>query len=286
MSVVPNNLPSVESTGPVIDSFQETIFGSLQRKVLRLGFSASYRPGVETVRRALDAGVQVFFAYGFDSQMIRVLREITPSRRQELVYVTGAYQLLGRHPNLRRTLEKRLRHLGTDYIDCFLFLGVMSERGMLAGVLEELQRFREEGKVLAIGVSIHDRKLAGDLAARGAIQTLMMRYNAAHRGAEQDIFPRLAAHGPGVIGYTATRWTALLRHPRGWPKDGRVPTPGMCYRFVLSNPHVHICLTAPRNLREFEENLSAFREGLLDPADMAFMRDFGVAVHAQRRWFM
>jgi aryl-alcohol dehydrogenase-like predicted oxidoreductase len=168
--------------------------------------------------------------------------------------VTGAYQLLGWHPNLRRTLEKRLRQLGTDYIDCFLFLGVMREQGFLSGVLEELQRFREEGKVLATGVSIHDRKLAGSLAARGSIQALMMRYNAAHRGAERDIFQHLEAHNPAVIGYTATRWTALLRRPRGWPKDGRIPTPAMCYRFVLSNPHVHVCLTAPTNRAQLKKS--------------------------------
>ena len=52
----------------------------------------------------------------------------------------------------------------------------------------------------------------------------MIRYNAAHRGAEQDIFPHLAAHDPGVVSYTATRWSYLLRRPKGWPKDGRVPT--------------------------------------------------------------
>jgi aryl-alcohol dehydrogenase-like predicted oxidoreductase len=286
MNGVPGDLPTLRRADPEVDSFQEAQFGSFHRKVLRLGFSASYRPGEETIHRALDAGVQVFFAYGFDSQMVRVMREIPPSRRQGLVYVTGAYNLLWGHPNLRRTLEKRLRQLRTDYIDCYFLLGVMGKERYLDRALEELERFRQEGKVLATGFSIHARKMAGALAARGAIQALMMRYNAAHRGAEQDIFPHLATHSPAVIGYTATRWTALLRRPRGWPKEGRIPTPGLCYRFVLSNPHVHVCLTAPRNLREFEENLSAFREGPLDESDMAFMRDFGDAIHAQKKWFM
>jgi aryl-alcohol dehydrogenase-like predicted oxidoreductase len=266
--------------------FLVTNFGSLGRPVHRLGLSTTYRPGRETVHRALDAGLNVFFCYGFDGQMTRVLRDLSPSRRHELVYVTGAYNLLWGHPNLRRSLEKRLRQLRTDYLDCFLFLGVMGRESFLDRALEELQRFREEGKVLSTGVSIHARKLAGALAARGAIQTLMMRYNAAHRGAEQDIFPHLAAHKPAVISYTATRWTCLLRRPRGWLPDGRVPTAGMCYRFVLSNPHVHVCLTAPRNLREFEENLAAVGDGPLSDDDMQYMRDFGDAVHAQKKWFM
>jgi aryl-alcohol dehydrogenase-like predicted oxidoreductase len=114
----------------------------------------------------------------------------------------------------------------------------------------------------------------------------MMRYNAAHRGAERDIFPHLAAHNPGVISYTATRWSYLLRRPRGWPKDGRVPTAGECYRFVLSEPRVHTVLTAPRNEREVRENIAAVRKGPLDEGDMRFMRDFGDVVHRRQKWFM
>lgn len=286
MNGLPGGFPSAGPTHPAADTFTEARLGSLNRKVFRLGFAATYRPGREVALRALDAGIQVFFAYGFDSHLIRVLREIPPRQRQQLVLVTGAYNLLWGHPNLRRTLEKRLRQLHTDYIDCFFLLGVMGKERYLDRALEELERFRQEGKVLATGVSIHARKLAGALAARGSIQALMMRYNAAHRGAEQDIFPHLHAHNPAVISYTATRWTALLRRPRGWPKDGRIPTPAMCYRFVLSNPRVHVCLTAPSSMAQFEENLAAMREGPLDEGEMAFMREFGDAVHAQKKWFM
>ncbi len=281
------SVPTSPRSSPTVrQDFEHAAFGSLGRTIFRLGLSASYRPGKEAVRRALDAGLNVFFCYGFDWQMTHVLRDLSPTQRQQLVYVTGAYNLRWWYPNLRRSLEKRLRQLRTDYIDVFLFFGVMGKEKFLDRVLEELQRFREEGKVLATGISTHQRKLGGSLAAQGAVQALMMRYNAAHRGAEQDIFPHLAAHNPAVINHTATRWTYLLRRPRGWPKDGRVPTAGMCYRFVLSNPHVHVCLTAPKNLHEFDANLAAVREGPLSEDEMRFMHDFGDAVHALKKWFM
>lgn len=276
----------IPTAPPPAVSFFEARFRNLDRPISRLGLSATYRPGRETVHRALDVGVGVYFCYGFDSQMTRVLNGLPPSRRQQLVYITGAYNLLWGHPNLRRSLEKRLRQLGTDYLDCFFLLGVMGKERYLDTVLEELERFRQEGKVLFTGVSIHARKLAGKLAARGRVQAMMLRYNAAHRGAETDIFPYLNANHPAVVSYTATRWTALLRRPRDWPKGGRIPTPGMCYRFVLANPHIHVCLTAPRNLREFEENLAAVHEGPLCDEDMQFMRGFGDVVHAQQKWFM
>jgi len=268
------------------DDFLHTRLGRTRFPVTRLGLSASYRPGVETVRHALDEGVNFFFAYGIDGQMIRGLRDVTRTRRESIVLATGAYNLIWGHPNLRRTLEKRLRQFATDYIDLFLFMGVMKPAECPDEVLEEMVRFRQEGKVRSVGLSTHDRKFAGQLATRNAVDVLMIRYNAAHRGAEQDIFPHLAAHDTGLVSYTATRWTQLHRRPRGYPAAGPVPTPGMAYRFVLSNPHVHVCLTAPTNLKQFQDNLAAVRQGPLSAEEMEQMRTFGDIVHTTRRHFL
>jgi len=266
--------------------FTHTTLGNTGIKVHRLGLSATYRPGKQTIYKAIDAGLNFFFCFGIDTQMIHVLRDVFKSRREELVVATGAYNLLWGHPSLRRTLEKRLRQLRTDYIDVFLFLGVTKEKHFPQRVREELYNFREEGKTRCVGLSTHNRKFAGRLAAEGAVDTLMIRYNAAHRGAEQDIFPYLDEHNPGVVSYTATRWSYLFRRPRKWPKEERIPTPGMCYRFVLSNPHVHVCLTAPRKAKELEENLASLRDGPLSEEEMEFMRKFGDVVHHTRKWFM
>ena len=266
--------------------FTRTTLGRTGMSVCRLGLSATNRPGKESVYRALDAGLNYFFAFGFDTQLVRVLRDLFQRNRADYIVATGAYNLLLGHPNLRRTLEKRLRQLRTEYIDIFLFLGVTKPKHCPDSLLEEMRRFREEGLVRAIGISSHNRVFVGELLRRGALDVAMIRYNAAHRGAEQDIFPHLEAHNPGVVSYTATRWGFLLRRPRGWPKDGRIPTAAMCYRFVLSNPHVHVCMTAPSNLKQLEENLGALRQGPLDAEEMRFMREFGDAVHRQRRWFM
>lgn len=167
-----------------------------------------------------------------------------------------------------------------------MFLGVMKPEQFPENVLEEMVRFRDEGKVRAIGISTHHRRLAGELAARGALDVLMIRYNAAHRGAETDIFPHLAAHDPGVVSYTATRWRQLLRRPSGWPERSPIPTAGQAYRFVLSNPHVDLALTAPTSVEQLDENLAEVAKGPLANDEMAFMRDFGDAVHRIRKWFM
>lgn len=261
-------------------------FGGTGLSVSPLGLSASYYPGRNAIQAAVDLGINLFFAFSFDIQMTRALRQLMPPQRDKFVLVTGAYNYIWWAQDVRTTFEKRLRQFKTDYIDVFLFMGVMKPAEFALRVQDDLRKLKEEGKVRGIGLSCHDRPFLGKLAANGAVDTLMLRYNAAHRGAEIDIFPHLAAHKPGVISYTATRWTALLRRPKTWPKGGRVPTAGECYRFVLSNPHVHTVLTAPRSERELRENVNAVRNGPLDDEDMRFMRDFGDAVYKQKKWFM
>ena len=268
------------------EEFTHTIFGSTGKKVFRLGLSATYRPSREAIHKAIDEGVNFFFCYGFDSNVTKTLRDLPKSKRDSFVIATGAYNLIIGHLNIRRTLEKRLRQLGTDYIDTFLFLGVNKEKQFPEKVREEMYRLREEGKIRAVGMSCHDRKFAGRLAAEGALDALMVRYNAAHRGAEQDIFPYLHLNDPGLISYTATRWSYLIRRHKGWPKDRPIPTAGMCYRFVLSNPNVDVCLTAPSNEKHFSENLAAVRQGPLSSDEMAFMREYGDLVHSKKNWFM
>jgi len=265
--------------------FSHTVLGRTGLRVHRLGLSASYRPGKEAIYRAAEAGVNVFFSYGFDGQMISALRDLFGSRRERCILVTGAYNYIWGHSNLRRTLEKRLRQFRTDYVDLFMFLGVTKEKEFPPDVLEELHRFREEEKVRFVGISTHDRRLAGKLAAEDALDVLMIRYNAAHRGAESDIFPHLPEHNPGVVSYTATRWRRLLRRPRKWPRERPLPDAGMTYRFVLSHPSVHVCLTAPRNIRQLDENLNALEQGPLSGEEMEFMREFGDRVHESAGWF-
>ncbi len=267
-------------------SFQLRSFGNTGISVTPLGASASYYPGQKTVYAAVEEGINLFFGFGIDLQMTRALRKLIPPRRDKFVLVTGAYNYIWWSQNVRSALEKRLRQFKTDYIDVFLFLGVMKPAEFTPKVHEDLLKLKEEGKVRAVGLSSHNRVLLGTLAANGSVDALMLRYNAAHRGAERDIFPHLAPHNPGVISYTATRWTYLLRRPKSWPKDGRVPTAGECYRFVLSNPNVQVVLTAPRNERQLRENIAAVHKGPLDAEDMAFMREFGDAVHNQKKWFM
>lgn len=264
------------------DDFFYATLGRTGRRVFRLGLSGSYWPGERALRAGIEAGMNYLFWYYWDRQMTRVLREVLAADRERYIVATGAGNL---GPWLvRRAIDKCLRRLRTDYIDVFQILwvgqGRLSER-----TYETLLRAREEGKIRWIGISTHARRYAAELVRQGKLDVVMIRYNAAHRGAEQEVFPYLAASNPGVVSYTATCWGRLLKRPKRWPASERVPQAGDCYRFVLSNPHVDVCLTAPRSEAQLVANLAAVRRGPLSDQELDFMRRFGDAVHAERRWF-
>ena len=266
--------------------FLRAPLGKLGTPVCRLGLSATYRPGRATIYKALDEGLNYFFFFGVDVQMTAVLREEISPRRDRYVLATGAYNFIWGHQNLRRTLEKRLRQTGADYIDLFHFLGVTKRHHLTSQVRDELQAVRESGLVRGVSISTHDRPFAVELAREGVLDGMMIRYNAAHRGAETEIFPHLPESDPAVVSFTATRWSYLLRRPRGYPAGGRLPSAGMCYRFVLGNPAVDVCLMAPSNVRQFEANLAEVRRGPLTDEDTGFMRSFGDTVYRRYKYFM
>ena len=121
-----------------------TTFGKDGPEVFRLGLSATTRPGKATVYKAIDEGVNFFFAYGFDRHMTTVLKDVFKRDREKYHLATGNYNLLFTHTDVRKTLERRLKKLGTDYIDVFLFLGVMKEKQFPMKVKEELVRLKED----------------------------------------------------------------------------------------------------------------------------------------------
>ena len=123
---------------------------------------------------------------------------------------------------MRRSAENALRKLGTDYLDVFK-LGWLGRTSIYSkGIIDTLLTLKQEGKIRSIGTSIHDRMRAGRLALDWEIDLFMIRYNAKHPGAEQDVFPHLSKRNPAVISYTALAWGQLIRPLKGivmppWP---------------------------------------------------------------------
>ena len=249
---------------------------ALDKKAFRLGLAGNYGidgPGIE---EALDGPTNYLFWTPRMGKVTPALRRALARDRDRYIVATGPTTAWW-GSNLRRFTEKALKTLNTDHLDILQMNWVGVTSSWKSATVEAMVRLREEGKVRALSVSIHDRKKAGELAADSPLDALMIRYNAAHPGAEQDIFPHLAQRNPAIIAYTATRWRKLLKRPKGW--EGEVPTAGHCYRFCLSNPHVSLVLHGPGNIQQFRDNLAALEQGALSQGEQTWMREFGSVVH-------
>ena len=246
------------------------------KRVFRLGLAANFGIEEDDVRAAMDRGVNLFLWTLRAKGLASPLRDALKQRREEVAVV--GYATIGWFGwGVRRGAEALLRKLGTDYLDVYQlgWLGVSS--AWTSSTERELVHLRESGKVRSIGVSIHNRQRAGELARNSSLDQLMIRYNAAHRGAEQDIFPWVQDNKPSILAYTATAWRRLLKRPKSWA--GEVMSAGDCYRFQLSNPHVDVALMGPSNRAQLDENLKALDNGPLTPEEDQWMRAFGKAVH-------
>jgi aryl-alcohol dehydrogenase-like predicted oxidoreductase len=248
---------------------------ALKKNVFRLGLSGSFGLDEAGCREALER-IQYVFWFRNMKGLTVALRDAVRRDRERYVVASGPF--LGHFPGwVRKGVERRLRELGTDYLDVvqLSWLGKMST--FTQGVQEELVRLKHEGKVRAIGVTTHDRPRAGRLAEDSIVDLLQIRYNAAHPGAEQDVFPHLARRRTALVAYTATSWRKLLKRPKGW--TGAVMTAGDCYRWALASPHVDVVLSGPRTVAELRENVAAVDRGPPSKDELAWMRDFGRAVH-------
>jgi predicted aldo/keto reductase-like oxidoreductase len=248
----------------------------LGKKVHRYGISASYGLDERGVREALELGANYLFWSPAKKFLKAIVKDTVMKDRERFMLATGPI-LAYFGGSVRRTVEKRLRESGSDYLDVVQVFWAGKMSFLSKSVIGELCKLRDEGKARAIGVSIHDRKRAAKLAAEGPLDFFMIRYNAAHPGAEVDIFPHLPAKKPVIAAYTATSWRKLLRPPKGW--SGPAATAGDCFRFCLTNPAVDVVVSAPKTAAQLRENLRALERGPLCDEEMARMRALGKAVH-------
>jgi aryl-alcohol dehydrogenase-like predicted oxidoreductase len=109
----------------------------------------------------------------------------------------------------------------------------------------------------------------------------MHRYNMAHRGAEERVFPAALAAEVPVIAFTATRWGTLLEGHAAW--RGAVPGAVDCYRFALAQAAVRVVLAAPHSVEEAREDVRALAAPPPTPEELAAWRRYGDLVHGDGR---
>ncbi len=259
------------------DDFLYRDVPAFRKRMYRLGLATNYGVDGKDLEWALEQGVNYVFWTPNARKVTTSLREALKRNRESIVLATGpTIGFFG--GSVKGACERLLKKLGTDYIDVFQLFWLGRGSAWTSSTIDALVSLRESGMVRAIGASMHDRKRAGKLVEDSPLDMLMIRYNAAHPGAEQDIFPYLTQRRPAIVAYTATRWGGLLKRPKGW--DGPVMTAVDCYRFCLSNPNVDLVLTGPKSGQQLRENLDGMRgKGPLSEEEIHRIREFGQVVH-------
>jgi len=226
--------------------------------VTRLGVGGAYCRTADGYRAALDCGVTyVDTARNYrDGEDERVIGEAISGLRDGLVLATKT--LRRDAAGARAELETSLRLLDTDYVDIWQLhhVNTAADREQVlapGGALEAARRARDEGLVRFIGVTGHDWAQVGTCAATGEFDTILCWYNCAMKEPEDLVFPHTQAHDMGVVIMSAGRNDKLFAEPDS-------PPPEAFYRYVLSNPSVHVTIMGLRDIGLFRRLAEALSE--------------------------
>ena len=227
--------------------------------VCRLGLATRGGSGLapEDIHAAIARGINYLNWCGHQDGLSRAISRLGAARSKVVV----AVQFQSRSSReAAREFESCLEELGTHHIDIATLYYVESEEEWdvittNGGAWNYLETEKRRGRLRLIGLTTHQRQLAVSWARTGLLDMLMIRYNAAHRGAEDDVFPLSSQLKIPVVTFTGLRWGALLKPTRADPTGYQPPAPAECYRFCLANEHVAVALMAPGNRSELESDL-------------------------------
>ena len=266
------------------DRFKRTVLGRTGLQIGRLGVAASYGVPGKALEWAFERGVNYIYWGSRRSESFGIgLRNLRKKREQFALVIQSYTRAAGL---LSWSLERGLRALNFEYTDVLL-LGLWNKL-VSPRILDAARQLQARGLVRFLGVSTHNRTLVPQIAAGQDFDVVHFRYNAAHPGAEREIFPDLPGAGrAGMVSFTATSWGQLLGRltlegfvagAHRLPSSEKIPTAADCYRYVLTRPEVDVCLTGPANTKEMEEALEALELGPMSEDELAWMGRVGRAV--------
>jgi predicted aldo/keto reductase-like oxidoreductase len=252
------------------------VLGKTGLKVGRLGIASGYWMPAKAIEEAFEHGCNYLtwgtVIKGYSPHMREVLRNIqAKGQRDRLVLSMFSYahqSFLTEH-----FLSKGLRSAGMDYAD-ILILGFFPKQPTKR-IIDGVMRLKEKGLIRFLGISSHNRRLFPELQRAGIFDVFHLRYNAIHRGAENEVFPLLRAENrPGIVNFTSTAIGKLLNRSK-MPPGEETPSAVDCYRFVLSNPAIDVCMSGARTLDEMRQNLKLLEQSPMTEDEIHRMRRIG-----------
>lgn len=190
---------------------QRRRFGSSGRDVLVIGQGTWYIDEGErdralaAVRAGLDLGlthIDTAELYG-TGKAEEIVGEAIRGRRDEVFLVSKVLPENASRDGTVLACERSLRRLGTDRLDCYL----LHWRGKhpLEETIAAFQRLRDQGKILAWGVSnfdVDDLEETRDIALDDGPVCNQVLYHLQERAIEHDVLPWCEKYDVAVVGYS------------------------------------------------------------------------------------
>ncbi|MBL8681489.1 MAG: HEAT repeat domain-containing protein [Myxococcales bacterium] len=248
-------------------------FGKTSLSLAPIAFSGAQIPPESVFIEGRERGMNAFF---WEPRYVSLTRFVRKSpKKSDIHIIAGTYH--ADRASIVSDVERALRVLKVDQLGVFLLYWARSAARLDSEAFETLETLKQQGKIAAHGFSTHLRSLAIGALAERRWDVVMSRYNAAHTGAERELWPAVQRANAGAIAFTALCYTRLLAPVHG---SNTAPISAAdCYRFALANPAVGLVLAAPSIGRDARAAFDAMERPALDPDRERAIRAHGAAVY-------
>ena len=261
------------------------------------------KESVSLIRQALDSGIN-FIDTAEVYRTEKIVGEAMKGIERESVIISTKKLTWAKitPEEVKKSLEKSLNSLGTDYIDIYHLHGVIPKdyEYLVLEIVPTLQKLQEEGKIRFIGITerfdvdtqhnMLQRALEDDIW-----DVMMVGFNILNQSARDRVFPKTMKKNIGVLVMFAVR-LALSRPERltqiikklienkqvkisGFDKKnplnflihkgGAKNLVDAAYRFCLYETGTHVILSGTGNPNHLKANIESFSRPPLPQDDLA-----------------
>lgn len=233
--------------------------------------------------RALAAGVTyIDTAYPYHNEQSEKFlgRALSKHDRNSYFLATKLpVWLVEKTADVRRYFEEQLRRLQTDHVDFYLFHALNKDRWEAIkrlGMIHEVEKLREEGKIRYIGFSFHDEyPVFEEILTYRDWDFCQIQLNYVDTVIQQgmkgyDLAEKL---GIPIIIMEPVKGGALAKLPAAMEEIFRKVSPdrsvaSWAFRYVASLPNVKVILSGMTEMDQLEDNLHTFGDFMpLSPAE-------------------
>ncbi len=250
-----------------------------------IGSSYMYEAGMEealkALRRAYEGGINYYDLAAGDGASFPIYGEAFSDVRQDILYqihfgadyTKGTYGWTLKLDTIRRSIEKQLKELRTDYID-YGFIHCQDEISdwetyLKHGIYDHILKLKEEGVVRHIGLSSHTPAVIQRILDDAEVDMLMFSVNPAYDyghgeyangGVDERnaVYQRCEKEGIGISVMKPFSGGQLLDAAQS--PFGRALSPYQCIRYCLDKPGVLTVLPGAKSTDEVERLLSYYEQ--------------------------